>query len=98
MASGEGVGNEQERMDERVEIEPGAWERALAEALAAARADAEIQSLVPAGEECRQLDTELVSILEAYHRPGLDQEAWVAHAVRHVVTDGECGDCPRREL
>jgi hypothetical protein len=82
-------------LDKRVEPEPTAWDRDLAEALTLARADAEIQSLVPAGEECRQLDAELISILEAYYQPGLDQGAWIAHAVRHVVTDGECGDCPR---
>jgi hypothetical protein len=81
-------------MSKRVEPEPTAWNRDLAEALALARADAEIQSLVPAGEESTQLDAELLSVLATYHRPGLDQRAWVAHAVRHVVTDGECGDCP----
>jgi len=81
--------------DERVEREPPEWDRHLDEALALARADAEIRALVPSGEECRQLDAELISILEAYYQPGLGQAAWVAHAVRHVVTDGECGDCPR---
>jgi hypothetical protein len=70
------------------------WDRTLAGALALARADSQIQPLVPAGEECWQLDVELVSILEAYYQPDLDRDAWVAHAVRHVVTDGECGDCP----
>jgi hypothetical protein len=81
-------------MNKRIEPEPTGWDRDLAEALALARVDAEIQSLVPAGEECRQLDAELLSVLATYHQPGLDQWAWVAHAVRHVVTDGECGDCP----
>jgi hypothetical protein len=81
-------------MNDIVKPGPTAWDGTIARALALARADEQIQSLIPAGEECSQLDLELMSILQAYHQPGLDQRAWVAHAVRHVMTDGECGNCP----